>query len=71
MKCANCYGTVAEMLAKKDAEIAALNGRLSGISSLMKELTIHATEVIRISDRTHDAWDATKAAIQKAKDMGY
>jgi hypothetical protein len=29
------------------------------------------SEVIRISDRQHDAWDATKAAIAQAKEAGY
>ena len=32
-----------------------------------ERLITHATEVLRISDRKHDAWDALKAAIAKVK----
>ena len=36
-------------------------------TALLNELVKAAEEVIRISDRKHDAWDAAKAAIAKAK----
>ncbi len=63
--------TVAEKLAIKDAEVIALREQLSGISHLMKSIVEPVNEVIRISDRKHDAWDATKVALKKAKEMGY
>ena len=36
-------------------------------TALLNELVKAAEEVIRISDRKHDAWDAAKTAIAKAK----
>jgi hypothetical protein len=71
MKCENCYGTVAEMLAKKDAEIDALNKRIAAMSALLNSIVVPVTEVIIISDRDHESWAATKAAINEAKRMGY
>ena len=37
------------------------------ITALLNELVKAAEEVIRISDRKHDAWDTAKTAIAKAK----
>lgn len=36
-------------------------------TAMLSDLVKAAEEVIRISDRKHDAWDAAKAAIAKAK----
>lgn len=37
------------------------------VTVMLADLVNAAEEVIRISDRKHDAWDAVKAAIAKAK----
>ncbi len=37
------------------------------VTAILKDLVIATEAVIAISDRKHDAWDAAKSAISKAK----
>lgn len=48
-----------------------MSKRVQMLQSLNSELISAMEEVLRISDRKHDAWDAAKAAIARSKEFGY
>lgn len=43
--------------------------RQAAHENLMRELMDALEEVLRISDRKHDAWDKAKAALARAKEQ--
>jgi hypothetical protein len=51
----------------KDEQIEALRHHIAALTAQRDELLDALKEVVRISDRKHDAWDKAKAAIAKAE----
>lgn len=50
-----------------DADVLELHPRYANCAAALTELIDATKEVVRISDRKHDAWDRVKAAIAKAE----
>lgn len=49
------------------ADTLEIHPRFEEVAAQLKELVAATKEVIRISDRQHDAWDRAKAAIAKVE----
>ncbi len=64
-----CYVILFEQnqIVDPSADTLELHPRFAAVDAQLKELVAATKEVIRISDRQHDAWDRAKAAIAKVE----